>query len=184
MPVDLSKLLADRAGGPNSVRISRNVFRQQPGPAQQAPFARNVFPPWVYKLPSSKDFNVNQYASVLAAGNGSQVTPVSVQIPETNVGYIQIFGIYVLTPTASTNISFSLHINGSPVEGWDNIIPPPGVANFVVQNFADLQVRIPDGAKIEVVVSNTDANGPWTVGAKVSGWFHSQIEEQRIYGTL
>lgn len=168
----------------NQQRIDASIFREPSGPAQTSPLVRNVYPPWVYKLPMSQDFNRNNFATALAAVANTVVTPVSFQTPPTFVGYVQIMGIFVLSPTAATDITFTLRINQAPIEGWDNIKPPPGVANFFVQNFADLQVRIPNGALVEVVVTNNAATGPWTVGAKVAGWYHPETEENRIYGAL
>jgi hypothetical protein len=104
-------------------------------------------------------------------------------MPPTFVGYLQIFGIYILSPTNAQDVTFSLRINGGPVQGWDNVQFPPGVANFVVQNAGDLQVRVPDGATVDVLVTNGSADA-WTVGARISGWFHPLSEEQRIYGSL
>ncbi|MGH3589536.1 MAG: hypothetical protein ACRDRF_00665 [Pseudonocardiaceae bacterium] len=182
--VNLSELLARRAGSGSRARLSAVQFRQQEGPADVSPLVRNIYPPWVFKLPMSQDINANQFASVLPAVVGATVTPVTFTIPETTVGWEQIFGIFILSPTALQDITFSLRVNGGPVQGWDNIKFPPGVANFVVQNFADLQVRIPNGGKVDVVVTNNNGAGPFTVGAKIAGWYHPESEEQRIYGTL
>lgn len=179
----LDKMLARHSGQAQGRHISPEVFRQQAGPADTSPLVRNVYPPWVYKLPTSADFNRNSYNSALAGVIGASVEILTLTLPATYVGWIQIFGIYILSPSALQNVTFTLKINGAPVEGWDNIQFPPGVANFVVQNFSDLQVRVPDGGKISIVATNGSADA-WTVGGKVSGWYHSMVEEQRIYGTL
>lgn len=160
------------------------MFQPQQGPAESAPLTRNVYPPWVYKLPISADFNRNAYDASLGAGAGSVIVPVIFTLPDGMVGWLQIFGIYVLNPTASTDITFTLRVNGGPVEGWDNIDNPPGVANFFVQNYGELQVRVPNSGKIDVLVTNNNLSGPWTVGAKIAGWYHPQSEEERIYGDI
>lgn len=181
----LSKMLA-RHSGQNSgqnLQITPETFRRPTGPATESPLVRNVYPPWVYKLPMSQDFNVNRFDLALAGAAGATVVPVEFNIPSTFVGYLQIFGIFILSPLATQDVTFSLLINGGPVQGWDNVKFPPGVANFVVQNFADLQVRLPDSARVSVLVTNNNANA-WTVGAKIAGWYHPQSEEQRIYGSL
>lgn len=179
----LDAMLARHMGATQQSQIFPQNFSDPTGPASTAPFVRNVYPPWVYKLPMSVDFNVNNFSSSLLAAVGDTVVPVQFVMPPTFVGYVQIFGIYILSPTTAQDVTFSLRINGGPVQGWDNIQFPPGVANFVVQNFADLQVRIPDGAIVDVLVSNGSADA-WTVGAKIAGWFHPENEEQRIYGAL
>jgi len=181
----LAAMLARRSGQASGipVQIRPEVFREQPGPGTESPLVRNVYPPWVYKLPMSQDFNDNNFDLALAAAIGAEVTCAEFITPPTFVGYIQIFGVYILSPTAVQDVTFALLVNGGPVQGWDNIRFPPGVANFVVQNFADLQVRIPDGARVSVVARNGSADA-WTVGAKIAGWYHPQSEERRIYGVL
>lgn len=179
----LEEMLARHTGVAERTRILPENFREQTGPAETAPLVRNVYPPWVFKLPSSVDFNRNVFSGALVAVAGTQLEVLSLTLPPTYIGWIQIFGLYILSPTASQDVSFSLRINGAPVEGWDSIQFPPGVANFVVQNFSDLQVRVPNGGRISIVATNNNANA-WTVGGKVAGWYHSEIEEQRIYGSL
>lgn len=182
----LEEALAQHSGqlGDNYIGITPATFARPTGPAEQAPLVRPVFPPWVYKLPMSKDFNRNVYTSVLAAGVGATVIPVSFDMPPSFVGFCQIFGIYALSPLATTDITFSLRINQGPVEGWENVTLPPGATNLTLQNFSDLQVRMPDACTLDVIVTNNSAAGPWTVGAKIAGWYHPESEEQRIYGSL
>jgi hypothetical protein len=185
---DLSKILARHMGIPERQRITPGSFQQTPGPAVpgpgMAPLTRNVYPPWVFKLPMSQDFNANNFNLAMPAVAGSVVELVAFRVPATFVGWLQIFGIYILSPTNATDLTFTLQINEGPVQGWDNIKFPPGVANFVVQNFADLQVRVPTGARVRVVATNNAATGPWTIGAKIAGWYHPESEEARIYGSL
>lgn len=184
MGANLRDILSKNVAPDMQARTDHIPFREQKGVTESAPLTRNIFPPWVYKLPMSQDFNANVFSSVLAAAAGATVVPVSFALPGTMVGYVQIMGIYVLSPTNATDITFTLRINQGPVSGWDGIKPPPGVTNLTVQNFSDLQVRIPNGGLVDVLVTNNNASGPWTVGAKVAGWYHPLDEEQRIYGNL
>lgn len=179
----LEAVLARQIGVQDRHAILPENFVQQPGPGNTSPLVRNVYPPWVYKLPTSQDFNAEAYNGALAAVAGATVTITQFQLPLTYVGWIQIFSIYVLSPTALQSVTWTLRINGAPVGGWDNIFFPPGVANFGVRDFSDLQVRVPSGGLVEIVATNGNANA-WTVGGKVAGWFHSESEEQRIYGDL
>lgn len=179
----LEEVLARQIGTGERTRILPENFRDPMGPSSAAPFVRNVWPPWIFKLPMSQDFNQNTFNTALAGVVGTTVTIVTFTLPATFVGYVQIMGIYILSPTAAQNVTFRLRINGAPIQGWDNIQFPPGVANFVVQNFSELQVPIPDGAQVSITATNNSADA-WTVGAKVAGWYHPRSEEQRIYGSL
>ena len=185
-PITLADALAQHSGqlGENFIGIDADTFERPSGPAQNSPLVRNIYPPWVFKLPMSKDFSRSNYASVLAAGAGQTVTPVSFDVPPSFVGFCQEFDIYALSPLATTNIVYTLRINGGPVEGFDSIPLPPGATNLTLIIKNDLQVRLPDGCTVDVLVTNQDAAGPWTVGAVIGGWYHPESEEQRIYGTL
>lgn len=186
-PPDLRRILGEASGQMGQPAIEFDPAQLKPGtpgPAQSSPLVRNVYPPWVYKLPASVDFNQNNWSTALAAVVNQTVVPVQFQTQPTYVGYVQVFGIYVLSPTALTDVSFALRINQAPVQGWDNYLLPPGVANFFVRTFSDLQVRIPNGALVDVLVTNRTGTGPWTVGAQIAGWTHPETEERRVYGDL
>ena len=179
----LDAVLARQIGVGDRHAILPENFIEQAGPGNSAPLVRNVYPPWVYKLPTSSDFNANAFNVALAGVIGQQVEVTRFQVPATFVGYLQIMGIYILAPTNAQTVTFTLRINGAPVIGWDNIVFPPGVANFVIQNFADMQVKIPNGALITLTAQNGSADA-WTIGGKLAGWYHSEVEENRIYGDL
>lgn len=158
-----------------------------PGRADVAAFApmqRIVYPPRIEKLLVSQDFNAQDFAMVLAAGAGSTITSTNLrfEVPASMVGWLQIFSIYVLTPTAATSVQFTLRINEAPVSGWDNIQNSPGVANLYREDYSDLRVRLPMGSVVDVLVTNLNANGPWTLGGKLAGWYHSSADELRVYG--
>jgi hypothetical protein len=179
----LDAMLARHMGVADRGRILPENFVEQSGPANTTPLVRNVYPPWVYKLPSSQDFNTEAYDVAIAAVIGATANVLSFQTPPTFVGYIQIVSIYVLSPTAAQDVTWTLRINGAPVPGYDNLLFPPGVANFGVRDYSDTQVRVPNGARVTMTASNGSANA-WTIGGKIAGWFHSTVEEQRIYGDL
>lgn len=176
---------------PSDIRAAREAVGLpfQPAgnaPSEGAPFSRQVPAPWISKFPSSRDFNRNDFSLTLPAVAGFELTSplLRVQIPGGTVGWVQIFGLYVLTPTALASVRYALRVNRAPVEGYDNIDTPPGVANFIVQNFSDIQIRIPNGGLVDIAITNLNGNGPWTVGGKIAGYFHPKTEEDRIYGTL
>lgn len=178
----LDALLARQMGVQERHSLFPENFVEQPGPGNSSPLVRNVYPPWVYKLPTSSDFTLESYTATLPGVAGAEVVIAAFQMPPTYVGWIQIFSLYVLSPTAVQAVNWVLRINNAPVQGWTKQFPP-GVANFGVRDYSDVQVRVPDGALVQLVAVNTNANA-WTVGGQVSGWYHSLNEEQRIYGDL
>lgn len=186
MRVDLREALGRRATAEARARTEAGAFlgRQEKSPTELMPPQRIVFPPYVYKIPGeSVDFGTSDYASTLPAGQGSTVVPVQFALPGTMKGWVQIFGIYVLTPTALADITWTLRINAAPVSGW-SVDLPSGVANLFVQNFSDVQVEAAPGVVIDVIVTNNNANGPWTVGATLRGWYHSEDAENRWFGNV
>jgi hypothetical protein len=169
------------------LRVFDQAMRNVQGAAgapSRAPLQRVVFPPWVYKLGAqSTDFTVQSFTEVLPAGAGQQIAPAALQfsLPGSMVGWIDIFEIFVQAPTNLTSVTFALTINGSPVPGYTKQVPP-GVANLFVQPFSGIQIRIPNGGQVGVLITNGNASGPWTLGAVVSGWYHSWQYEQQVFG--
>lgn len=142
---------------------------------------RMVFPPKLVKLDVSQDFNVNNYALVLPAVVGAQVIVPGFQLPVGCVGFLQSFDLYVLTPTAATSVQWTVRINQGPVPGFDNVQNPPGMAFFDLIGSDEMQVRIQSGALVDVLITNLNGNGPWTVGADFAGWYHPEQAEQRAW---
>lgn len=152
--------------------------------AAQSPMQRLIYPPRIEKMLSSQDFNVSDFAMTLAAGAGSTITSAVLRfpLPASMVGWIQNFSLYLLTPNAGTSVQFALRINQAPVSGFDNYQNSPGVANLYREDYNDLRIRLPMGGVADILVTNLNANGPWTVGGKISGWYHSQADELRVFG--
>lgn len=179
---------ANRYRSPGETPAGRFGALSAPPPpsdlAAVTPFQRMIFPPRVEKLLSSQDFSVQDYAMTIGAGAGTTVSSAALRftLPVNMVGWIQNFSIYLLTPTANTSVSFALRINEGPVTGFDNKQNPPGVANLIVVEYNELRVRLPMGATVDVLITNLNANGPWTVGGLIAGWYHSLADEIRIFG--
>lgn len=150
--------------------------------AQQMGLQRIIFPPRIEKLNLSQDFNVNAYNLALPAGAGSTVVLPGFQVPQGQIGWLQETFLYVLTPDATINATWTVRINQSPVPGFDNLIAPPGLANFYLIGTDDMRVRLPNGCYVDVLITNNSAAGPWTVGAGLAGWYHPEVAERRAFG--
>jgi hypothetical protein len=151
--------------------------------ASDSPIIRVQQDPRIEKLRESVDFNAQNYALALAAGAGSVVAGPTFQVPQNQVGWLQSSGLYLLTPTAATSVTLQIRINSGPVPGFDNLQNVPGIANFVVFPLEDdMRVRIPNNALVETFIFNNNANGPWTVGAFLSGWYHPLAAEEQAWG--
>ena len=149
--------------------------------ASEAPFARIVFPPRIEKLPTSADFNVKDYSVAVAAGVGSTAVGPSFTLPETMVGWLQQVFIYILSPLATTSLTFAVRINGGPVPGFDALENPPGAANFLLLTTNDVRVRLPSRCTVDVLITNVDG-AAITAGALLAGWYHPLADELRMYG--
>lgn len=189
MPSPDSRLrFIDRVRSPDQSEAARfGSLGQPPGRAdiaERSPFQRIVYPPRVEKLLSSTDFTVQDFAMVLPAGAGSTITSAALAftLPASMVGWLQEFKVYVLSQTAATSAQWSVRINGGPVPGFDNKQNAPGVANLVLLEWNDMRIRIPNGATVDVIITNLNANGPWTVGGYLAGWYHPWVDEDRIFG--
>lgn len=182
-PLAFTRAVPDVSGGSRFGALTE----QPPGRgdvAARSGMQRLIYPPRVEKLASSQDFNVQDFAMTLGAGASTTVTSTNLrfEVPASQVGWLQYFAMYLLTPTASTSAQWTVRINDGPVPGFDNKQNPPGVANLVLIEFNDLRVRLPMGSVVDVLITNLNANGPWTVGGQLAGWYHSYADELRVFG--
>lgn len=167
-----------------SNRVAVDTGTVAPPPLEQpgrSPFVRLVFPPRIEKLPMSRDFNVFDFSVALGAGVGTQAVGPSFTVPQSQLGWLQQFWFYLLSPLATTEVRAIILINSGPVSGFDDFRNPPGAANFEVLAENDMRIRIPNGGTVSVLFENIDGAAV-TVGARLGGWYHPEAEERRVYG--
>lgn len=185
--IDLTKILGRRASAQARTRQSEIPFTPmaETSPSQKATFTRQIYPPYLYKLPGgrSTDFSADNYNTLLPAVAGQAVVPVRFAVPGQNKAYIQIFALYIRSPSAATDITFILRVNDGPVPGYTKRMIP-GSANIIFLPYNDVQVETAPGDEISVQVVNNAATGPWTIGALISGWYHTETDEQAFWGDL
>jgi hypothetical protein len=152
----------------------------RPIPPGEAPATRVIFPPWVYKLPQSVDFNFNDF--VVALGPNATVQPASLrfQLPTSQVGWIQALRWFMQASTTATDVTFILRINGAPVPGYTQANPPMAAAGILLSE-SEIQVPIPDSGVVSVSIRNNNAN-PQVVGAQIKGWYHPGSAEDYYWG--
>ncbi len=149
---------------------------------QDAALVRSIQNPRVVKLGQSTDFRINDNTLILPAGIGATVLSPLFTLPRGQGGWLQQWGLYTLAPDATTQAQWKILVNGAPVPGFDNLLNPPGIARFVVDGDDDMEVRLPTGAKVQMLITNLAASGPWTVGALLAGWYHPLATEEALWG--
>lgn len=186
--VDIQIARAMRFPGVNSPVPAYAVGPQMPPGLQQAgdaPFSRTIYPPWTVKLAESRDFLVNDFQMALPGAIGATISSAAsqFQVPESQIGWLQNFALYILAPIATSSVKWTIRINGGPVSGWDNIQNPPGVALFTYIPSDDLQIRLPNHCLVDVLITNRSAN-PETVGTALGGWYHPSQAELHSWGSI
>ncbi|MGH7177672.1 MAG: hypothetical protein ACREJC_09855 [Tepidisphaeraceae bacterium] len=143
-----------------------------------------AIPPFYYvKPPSGVDFYFNETATV-AAGAGSTVViapTIALVIQPLYEGLVAFVTIFLDAPTTDTNVRFTLRFNGGPVQGADNLRSFPRTANNLSISFP-FNVIVPGNTTIDVLATNQNAFGPWTIGAEVGGWQYAESLRRRVFG--
>lgn len=154
--------------------------------AADNPAVKSIFPPWREKLTTSKDFNAEDFNMTLPAGVGATVVSANlrIQLPQSMVGWLQVFSLYVQGQTPLTQAQWAVRIDNGPVSGFSNVLNPPGTANIVLITSTDLQERVPNNGTVDIIVTNLNASGPWVVGGRLRGWYHPKADELREWGEI
>ncbi len=171
-------------GAPGCTPMSGGPRLPPRGPeAALAVLARMIFPPRIEKLAQSQDFSVTDYAMILPAGVGSTITSAALrfQVPQGQIGWLQEWDLYALTPTAGLSAQWTIRINGAPVPGFDTKQNPPGTAFFYLIGDDEMRIRLPNNCVLDLLITNLNANGPWTVGGDLAGWYHPESAEARAW---
>lgn len=167
-------------------------FEQGPGipprvpSAQDSPQVRLRFPPWLEKIgPVSRDFNVNDFDLALLAAVGATASSVALSftLPTGQVGWLQEATLYARNTTNTTRIRYMIRINEAPVAGMDNFQILPGVTNLEAIDKNGLAIRIPDGAKVDILITNLAAQVE-AVGGRLAGWYHPKSAEIEAWGEV
>lgn len=130
-----------------------------------------IYLPEVYPIPAAQEFNP-VVSKATSAVETSVDTGLSVQVPPNNVAIIRGFTIFITNMVATTNVSYTLRVNGTPQPGFSNVSIFPRAAPYVGNGF-DAMIRVPQGGLVTATYSNGDG-GTYTIGVAVSGWWWPQ----------
>lgn len=141
---------------------------------QEIPRHVPVYLPEVFPIPDAVEFNPSgERASAAAETQTITLLPTIsnalVKIPDQNIGIIRGLSIWITNMLTTTNVRWTLLVNGSPAGGYGSIALPVRATSFAGNSF-DCFIRVPDGASIAVQYVNTDG-GTYSIGASVSGWY-------------
>jgi hypothetical protein len=135
-----------------------------------------VFSPELYPIPDAQEFN--PAGSIATAAVESKAIPIAPQygpdasaitLPGGNIGIIRSFSISITNMLTTTNVTFTLLVNGGPVGGYGGISITPRVSPYVNIPF-DCFIRLPNAAKVTASFNNIDG-GNYVVGVTFGGWF-------------
>lgn len=132
-------------------------------------------------IPDAKEFNVSGSIGTAAVSAGTLITGCTLDVPPNNLGVIRGVDLYISNMLVTTNVTWTLTINGAAVSGYQGISIFARVTPFVGNGFSP-KVRFRGPALVQVVFSNIDG-GAYTVGAAFSGWFWPEASDERWKAT-
>ncbi len=136
-----------------------------------------IYLPEVFPIPDAKEFNPLGSIGTAAVQANVAIPNATVDVPASNLFVIRSFSIYITNMLATTNVTWSLLVNGQPVQGYLGVSIFPRVAPSISNTF-DCFIRGRGFATISVIFSNGDG-GAYTVGASFSGWFWPEASDGR-----
>ena len=135
-----------------------------------------LYPWWLYKPSDAIDLLLDDQFTFGGAGTHT-FGALSFQLPANSIGVIRSIDLYINATLTTTNVTWSLEVNGAAVPGYGQMTIFPRVAQSVSRGFDSL-VFLPQGALITVTVTNVDG-AAYQVGASYQGWHVSANVIQR-----
>lgn len=150
-------------------------------PAPMMGWALQLPLPEVYPLPEATSFNPLGSKATAAIETNIAIPGASVVIPSGMRAVVVGVSLYISNMLATTNVSFTVLVNGVAASGYAGIGLFPA-AQALAQNSFDVPIRVLGPATVQVVYTNTDG-GSYTVGASLSGWYWANTSDQRYKTT-
>lgn len=134
--------------------------------------------PEVLPIPDAREFNpLGSIGSAAVTANPTLITGTSFNVPDSCLAVIRSVTLYITNMLTTTNVTWSLMVNQTSPQGFNNITIFPRATPFVSNGF-DSMIRIDGPAVISVVFNNIDG-GAYTIGASFSGWFWPEASDAR-----
>lgn len=124
--------------------------------------------PEVFPIPDATEFNIEGQVSSPGAGT-LVITGAAFTIPSNTLAIVRSVTIYVQNMLATTNVTFTLFVNTSPVPGYQGLTIFPGASPRISNTF-DSFIRIIGPANISAQATNIDG-GAYLLGLAFSGWY-------------
>lgn len=132
--------------------------------------------PLLDRPPQGTDFYRRGYEPAATAGTTPAVLPGSAyELPSNEAGVIRSLVLTVNTLLLTSELTWRLRFNGSPVAGWNQLQVVPGAVAYFATSFGpdETQIPVPPGATIDIQVVVADA-AAYAIGATYHGWHFNQ----------
>lgn len=138
---------------------------------QQPPNMVNL-PPELYPPQNSNGLFLSGSTFLVGAASSDRPAALQMAIPTNQVGVIDALELLVDGILITTNIVYTVFVNGSPVQGFNNlsILPRNGAQSVSKSLGPFLRILIPLGGTIQLQFLNVDG-GAVTMGAQMRGWY-------------
>lgn len=163
--------------GGQAVALPPTEFGPDGQPPQVSDLTQQIFLPEVFPIPDAKEFNPLGSQATTVVQFNQTITGTTFTVPSSTFGVIRSVTLYITNMLTTTNVTYSLVINNSPVQGYNQLSIFPRAAPFVSNAF-DCMLRFSGPADIKMVFDNRDG-GTYVVGGAYSGWFWPQSSDTR-----
>lgn len=133
--------------------------------------------PELVPIPSAQEFSPEGHVDTAGIQSNITIPGITVNVPGGSIYVIRSLSLYINNMLDTTDVRWSIVVNGNPVPGWANMTLFPRIATFVGNNF-DTMIRGAGVASISVIFTNADG-GSYKVGAAIGGWFWPLTADQQ-----
>jgi hypothetical protein len=134
-----------------------------------------LLPPQLFPPENAISLNLSANQAIVGAGAVFTPSALSTRIPPNCYGVISSIDLVLDAIVLTSDVRWSLLINGVPVAGWNaiTILGRDGAASVSKTWEGPLRIMIPLGGTVGVRIVDVDG-GAYVAGTQLYGWFWPQ----------
>lgn len=164
--------------------VARRALELGHAPTPQQLGATVQITPWyLNKFTTSVDWDTYAANFALAASTTTTATGFSYTVPSNMRAVIKQVTVTVQSLVNTSTVTWTLLRNGSPIQGYNAVLIPPGTAGLIVMPYNGIDLQLSQGDILTARMTESGGTA-YTASIAASGWATPTADIQRLQSGL